>query len=89
MRGTAAPEPNAGANTKGKEKESLGQSQDAFIPKQSRRRKSFNLHTYKFHVLGDYVTSIRRFGTTDSYSTEPVSHSPSQPVSSFNFIREN
>ncbi|KAG2741798.1 hypothetical protein P692DRAFT_201726206, partial [Suillus brevipes Sb2] len=32
---------------------------------------SFNLRTYKIHALGDYVSCIRRFGTTDSYSTEP------------------
>jgi len=37
------------------------------------RRKKFNLQTYKFHSLGDYATTIRRFGTTDSYSTELVS----------------
>lgn len=36
------------------------------------RKVSFNLQTYKFHALGDYVTCIRRFGTTDSYSTEAV-----------------
>jgi len=29
--------------------------------------------TYKYHALGDYVDTIRRFGTTDSYSTQPVS----------------
>lgn len=33
----------------------------------------FNLETYKFHALGDYVETIRRYGATDSYSTEPVS----------------
>jgi hypothetical protein len=38
-----------------------------------RRTVSFNLRTYKIHALGDYVSCIRRFGTTDSYSTEPVS----------------
>jgi hypothetical protein len=38
----------------------------------SRQPKSFNLQTYKLHALGDYVSSIRRFGTTDSYSTQPV-----------------
>jgi hypothetical protein len=38
-----------------------------------RRFKKFNLNTYKHHALGDYVETIRRFGTTDSYSTEPVS----------------
>jgi hypothetical protein len=39
----------------------------------SRRLKAFNLNTYKAHALGDYTATIRRFGTTDSYSTEPVS----------------
>lgn len=34
--------------------------------------KSFNLATYKVHSLGDYVETIRMYGTTDSYSTEPV-----------------
>jgi hypothetical protein len=38
-----------------------------------RRKKTFNLNTYKAHALGDYVETIRRCGTTDSYSTEPVS----------------
>lgn len=38
-----------------------------------RRAKTFNLQTYKYHALGDYVDTIRRYGTTDSYSTEPVS----------------
>ncbi|KAF4601473.1 hypothetical protein EYR40_004841 [Pleurotus pulmonarius] len=33
--------------------------------------KRFNLRTYKFHAMGDYVRTIRRFGTTDSYSTQP------------------
>jgi hypothetical protein len=37
------------------------------------RPKLFNLHTYKFHALGDYARTIRRFGSMDSYSTEPVS----------------
>ena len=36
------------------------------------RSKTFNLQTYKLHALGDYSSSIRKFGTTDSYSTEPV-----------------
>ncbi|KAH7917181.1 hypothetical protein BV22DRAFT_1052620, partial [Leucogyrophana mollusca] len=36
----------------------------------ARRRKTFNLQTYKLHSLGDYSSSIRKFGTTDSYSTE-------------------
>jgi hypothetical protein len=41
-------------------------------PNQSHKLKTFNLHTYKFHALGDYVRTIRMFGTTDSFSTQPV-----------------
>ena len=37
-----------------------------------RQPKQFNLKTYKYHALGDYSHTIRRFGTTDSYSTQPV-----------------
>lgn len=40
--------------------------------KVGRRFKVLNLNTYKDHSLGDYVDTIRRNGTTDSYSTEPV-----------------
>ena len=36
------------------------------------RQKMFNLDTYKYHSLGDYTSTIRRFGTTDSYSTTTV-----------------
>lgn len=39
-----------------------------------RRQKKFSLRTYKYHSLGDYPAMIRQFGTSDSYSTEPVSH---------------
>jgi hypothetical protein len=39
----------------------------------ARKPKHLNLKTYKHHALGDYVATIRRCGTTDSYSTEPVS----------------
>lgn len=38
----------------------------------SRQPKTFNLQTYKLHALGDYVSTIRRYGTTDSYSTQLV-----------------
>lgn len=44
-----------------------------------RRFKTFNLRTYKLHSLGDYVSTIKRFGTTDSYTTAIVSFSPSPP----------
>lgn len=37
-----------------------------------RRRKMLNINTYKFHSYGDYVRTIRTYGTTDSYSTESV-----------------
>ncbi|KAG6906368.1 hypothetical protein DXG01_014299, partial [Tephrocybe rancida] len=36
----------------------------------TRRPKALNLNTYKFHSLGDVAANIRRYGTTDSYSTE-------------------
>jgi len=35
--------------------------------------KSLNLRTYKLHALGDYPVQIQMYGTTDSYSTQPVS----------------
>jgi hypothetical protein len=35
--------------------------------------KTLNLYTYKYHALADYPKTIRRVGTTDSYSTQPVS----------------
>lgn len=34
--------------------------------------KVFNFQMYKFHALGDYISTIRRYGTSDLYSTEPV-----------------
>lgn len=36
------------------------------------RKKKYHLRTIKHHFLGDNVNHIRRFGTTDSISTEPV-----------------
>lgn len=39
----------------------------------TKKVKSFNWITYKFHALGDYVPAIRWFGTTDSYSTQTAS----------------
>ncbi|KAG6825349.1 hypothetical protein H0H92_004011 [Tricholoma furcatifolium] len=32
--------------------------------------KQFTLNGYKVHAMGDYVATIREYGTTDSYSTE-------------------
>ncbi|KIK34293.1 hypothetical protein CY34DRAFT_98289, partial [Suillus luteus UH-Slu-Lm8-n1] len=34
------------------------------------RVKKFNLLTYKFHAMGDYASTIRLFGTTDSFTTQ-------------------
>ncbi|RDB18149.1 hypothetical protein Hypma_000656 [Hypsizygus marmoreus] len=35
-----------------------------------RKKKKFSLNTYKNHAFGDYVETIRRYGTTESFSTE-------------------
>ena len=40
---------------------------------QGRKRKVFNLQTYKVHSMGDYVSTIKHYGTTDSYTTAIVS----------------
>ncbi|KIK36572.1 hypothetical protein CY34DRAFT_94132 [Suillus luteus UH-Slu-Lm8-n1] len=34
------------------------------------RAKKLNLNTYKFHAMGDYMRTIRIFGTTDSFTTQ-------------------
>lgn len=41
-------------------------------PPPTSKGKFLNLFTYKFHALGDYVRTIRLFGTADSYSTQTV-----------------
>ena len=38
----------------------------------SRKMKTLNISTPKFHFLGDYVPTIRTFGCTDSFSTQLV-----------------
>jgi hypothetical protein len=48
------------------------QGKQPAITSKSRKRKPFNLCTYKFHALGDYAKTIRLFGTSDSYSTQVV-----------------
>jgi hypothetical protein len=52
----------------------------------SRQSKTFNLQTYKLHALGDYVATIRQYGTTDSYSTQMVKISICVGSSSFLFV---
>ena len=41
----------------------------------SRKLKTLNLFTYKWHALADYVRSIRFFGGTDGFSTQLVGNS--------------
>jgi hypothetical protein len=43
------------------------------FPKLPAKIKILNICTYKLHALGDYVRTIRLFGTTDLYSTQIVS----------------
>ena len=39
----------------------------------TRRPRTLNLSTYKFHSIGDYPDTIPLFGTTDNYTTQTVS----------------
>jgi hypothetical protein len=39
----------------------------------AQKPRTFNMKTIKLHSLGDYVSHIRTFGTTDSYDTGIVS----------------
>ena len=41
---------------------------------------SFNMYTYKLHVLSDYVTTIWQYGTSDNYLTQVVSSGVIQRV---------
>jgi hypothetical protein len=50
-----------------------GSSKPMAPSKSSRKLRQLNLRTYKYHSLGDYFNTIRRLGTTDSYSTQSVS----------------
>jgi hypothetical protein len=38
----------------------------------ARKQKRFSLSTPKYHALGHYAWAIRRYGTTDSYTSEIV-----------------
>jgi hypothetical protein len=57
----SAPTPTVGASTAGTD-----------TLKTPAKVQILNLFTYKLHALGDYVRTIRAFGTTDSYSTQTV-----------------
>jgi hypothetical protein len=52
------------------DKQPVRETQDQDDP--GRPTKSFNLQTSKVHALGDYPSTIRWFGTTDSYSMQRV-----------------
>ncbi len=39
-----------------------------------RRKRQFNLNTYKVHALGDYANAIHHYGTADNYNSQTVSH---------------
>jgi len=47
-------------------------SRSSGLATSAQRTKTLNLFTPKFHALGDYVQTIRMFGTTDSFSTQLV-----------------
>jgi hypothetical protein len=40
--------------------------------KTGKKRKTWNIYTYKYHSFGDYGDAIKTYGTTDSYSTQIV-----------------
>lgn len=47
-----------------------------------RKRRKLNLQTYKYHALGHYPDTIRAFGTTDNYTTQPASSACPEMLSS-------
>jgi hypothetical protein len=47
--------------------------QQAAAASSNPRIQKLNLNTYKWHALGDYASTIRKYGTTDNYSTQTVS----------------
>jgi hypothetical protein len=58
------PSPNAASSPEG----------DTRPVPSSRKLRMMNLSTTKFHFLGDYMQTIHRFGCTDSFSTQLVTH---------------
>jgi hypothetical protein len=63
------PRETAARKRRSKGKETEGTSNPAGT---SRKPKTLNLFTYKWHALADYVRSIRLFGGTDGFSTQLV-----------------
>ncbi|KAG1835891.1 hypothetical protein DFJ58DRAFT_670212, partial [Suillus subalutaceus] len=54
------------------QREALKENQTTDAPSSSPKKKSFNMRTYKFHALGNYVQCIKLFGTTDSFTMQIV-----------------
>ncbi|KAF8477908.1 hypothetical protein JB92DRAFT_2769227, partial [Gautieria morchelliformis] len=50
-------------------------------PARGKKPKTLNLLNYKFHALGDYISTIHWFRTTDSYSTQTV-----HPMDTFFYV---
>lgn len=63
------PRETAARKRRSKGKETEGTSNPAST---SRKPKTLNLFTYKWHALADYVRSIRLFGGADGFSTQLV-----------------
>jgi len=38
----------------------------------TRRKRLFNMNTYKLHALGGYAKAIRKYGTMDNYNSQTV-----------------
>ena len=55
------------------QKSGKGKEKAAADTASSKKSKTLNLFTYKWHALGDYVHAIRLFGATDGFSTQVVS----------------
>jgi len=53
------------------------------------KQRKLNLSTYKLHALGDYPSTIRHFGTTDSYNTQLVCSLTLTCTALTTFSREN
>lgn len=65
-RRNAATAAKSNAKGKGKEKDLTAKNTG------DKKTKTLNLSTFKLHSLADYPNTIRRYGTTDSYSTQIV-----------------
>jgi hypothetical protein len=49
-----------------------GEASNAMSSSGSGKAKRFNMSMYKMHCIADYLDAIRKYGTTDSYSTQTV-----------------